>query len=138
MTGAAHAVLPAGLRLRTHQQAALDALRAREVEGRRRSWVVLPPGAGKTLVGLVTAGEQLGVGAVSHVVVLCPNAEVIAERERTRSKTGYPDRESVFAFDRILREETPRIGFWLDNSSLSVAETVEKLLDNLGWSTNQL
>jgi superfamily II DNA or RNA helicase len=76
MTGAAHAVLPAGLRLRTHQQAALDALRAREIEGRRRSWVVLPPGAGKTLVGLVTAGEQLGVGAVSHVVVLCPNTAI--------------------------------------------------------------
>ncbi len=71
------------------------------------------------------------------VVVLCPSAEVIAERERTRAKTGYPDGEAVFAFDRILREETSRIGFWLDNSSLSVEETVEKILNHLRLSTNK-
>lgn len=76
MTGPGSAVLPAGLRLRAHQAAALAALRARDVDGHRRSWVVLPPGAGKTLVGLVTAGEQLGAGTVSHVVVLCPNTAI--------------------------------------------------------------
>lgn len=62
------------------------------------------------------------------VVVLRPSAEVIAAREHERSKTGYPDRESVYKFDQILREETPRIGFWLDNSQLSVEETVDKIV----------
>lgn len=65
------------------------------------------------------------------VVVLCPPAEVLAARDRARAKTGYPDRASVDAFDRVLRAETPRIGFWLDNSALSVAETVDAILANL-------
>lgn len=76
MTHPASAVLPAGLRLRTHQARALAALRERELAGHARSWVVLPPGAGKTLVGLVAAAEQLAAGAVSHVVVLCPNTAI--------------------------------------------------------------
>lgn len=62
------------------------------------------------------------------VVVLCPRPEVIAAREAARPKTGYPDLASVLAFDRFLREETPRIGYWLDNSDFSLEETVEKIL----------
>src|SRR4051794_15673842 len=58
-------------RLRVHQQQALDALAKAETDGRRRAWVVLPPGAGKTLVGLVTAARR---GA--RTVVLGPNTAI--------------------------------------------------------------
>jgi predicted kinase len=65
------------------------------------------------------------------VVVLCPRVDVIATRDRTRSKIGYPDRASLEAFDNVLRSETPRIGYWLDNSDLSVEETVNDILAHL-------
>jgi chloramphenicol 3-O-phosphotransferase len=64
------------------------------------------------------------------VVVLCPRPDVIAAREAARAKTGYSDQAAIQAFDRILREQTPRIGYWLDSSELTVAETVETILGN--------
>jgi len=65
------------------------------------------------------------------MVVLCPRASVAAARDRAREKTGYPDEASVAAFDRILVSETPRIGYWLDNSDLTVDETVDRILAHL-------
>src|SRR5689334_24746328 len=59
---------PAPYPLRTHQRQALDAVEDAEAAGARRSWVVLPPGAGKTLVGLETARRR---GRTT--VVLGPN-----------------------------------------------------------------
>lgn len=81
--------------------------------------IIIGPKLGE--VAAAFAGYLLGV------VVLCPSADVIAAREQDRPKTGYPDRASVEAFDRVLRVETPRIGYWLDTSHLSVEETVEKI-----------
>ena len=67
-------------RLRRHQALALDALDRAWAAGRRRAWVELPPGAGKTLVGLETATRLLaGAGArprVDKVVVLGPNTAI--------------------------------------------------------------
>jgi predicted kinase len=68
---------------------------------------------------------------VPAVVVLCPRAEVLAARDQARSKQGYPDRAAVEALDRALRTETPRVGYWLDNSDLTVAETVDAIVQNL-------
>ena len=65
------------------------------------------------------------------VVVLCPRAEVVAVRDLSRRKMGYPSDADVHAFDRVLRLETPRIGYWLDSSDLTVAETVEAILRQL-------
>jgi predicted kinase len=62
------------------------------------------------------------------VVVLCPRPEVVAARDQARAKTGYPDRASVDAFDWVLRTETPRLGYWLDNSDLTIDETVAHIL----------
>jgi superfamily II DNA or RNA helicase len=56
---------------RVHQQRALDAIEKAEATGARRSWVVLPPGAGKTLVGLETARRR---GRTT--VVLGPNTAI--------------------------------------------------------------
>ena len=65
------------------------------------------------------------------VVVLCPQPAVVAARDRTRGKTGYPDEAAVQTFDRVLRLETPRLGYWLDPSELSVVETVDHILAHL-------
>lgn len=56
---------------RRHQRLALDALGAAFAAGRRRAWVVLPPGAGKTLVGL-EAARRLG----QPIVVFGPNTAI--------------------------------------------------------------
>ncbi|MCE7980757.1 MAG: adenylyl-sulfate kinase [Caldilinea sp. CFX5] len=63
-----------------------------------------------------------------YVVVLCPDPAVVAAREAGRGKRGYGNDAEILAFDRVLRIETPRIGLWLDSSTLSVAETVDTLL----------
>ena len=65
------------------------------------------------------------------VVVLCPRPEVVAARDKARAKTGYPDRASVDAFDQVLRTETPRLGHWLNNSDLTIDETVAHILAEL-------
>lgn len=62
-----------------------------------------------------------------HVVVLCPSAEAVAQREAARDKRGYgiwmPEQ-----LDAVLRSDTPRVGLWLDTSTLSVDETVDEIL----------
>ena len=65
------------------------------------------------------------------VVVLCPRAEVVAARDISRSKTGYLNNDVIRAFDRVLRLETPRVGYWLDSSELTVAETVDAIVRQL-------
>ncbi|GGK91949.1 hypothetical protein Sme01_54350 [Sphaerisporangium melleum] len=62
------------------------------------------------------------------VVVLAPDAATVAERERSRAKTGYRD-WTVAQLDQGLREGTPRIGLWLDTSGQTPDETVQEILD---------
>ena len=66
-----------------------------------------------------------------HLVVLCPDPAVVAVREAERPKTGYGDPAEIALFDQVLRTETPHLGLWIDNTKLSVAETVEQILANL-------
>jgi predicted kinase len=87
---------------------------------------------GSTLAELLTTFQDFPLA----VVVLCPRAEIVAARDSSRSKTGYPNDDAVRAFDRILREETPRIGYWLNSSELTVAETVDAILLHLNRSTS--
>lgn len=58
-----------------------------------------------------------------HVVVLCPSPEVVTKREAGREKTGYTT-WTPQDLDNALRNDTPKIGLWLDTSALSVEETV--------------
>ncbi len=58
-------------KLRQYQLRALRRLDAGWAEGRRRAWVVLPPGAGKTIIGL-EAARRLG----RRTVVLVPNSAI--------------------------------------------------------------
>jgi predicted kinase len=69
------------------------------------------------------------------LVVLCPRPEVVAAREAARGKTSYSNMDAVFTFDRVLRAETPRLGYWLDSSDLSIAETVDHILTHLPQAT---
>lgn len=68
-------------------------------------------------------------GIPVRVVVLCPDVETVKAREAARGKTGYVG----FAPAPLLeafRRETPRLGFWLDNSRLTVEGSVEKILEH--------
>ncbi|WP_274365756.1 AAA family ATPase [Paenibacillus thermotolerans] len=69
-------------------------------------------------------------GRPFYVVVLCPNAEAVARRETGRSKKGY-GAWSVEGLDHVLRNETPRIGLWLDSSDFTPEETVDVILSRV-------
>ncbi len=68
-----------------------------------------------------------------YVVVLCPDPKVVATRDAERNKTAYTTM-SVVEFDQVLRHGTPRLGWWLDTSSLTADETVDTILANLDRS----
>lgn len=61
------------------------------------------------------------------MVALCPRPEVVAEREAARPKKGYGS-WGVIEFDRLFRNETPKIGLWLDSSEQTPEETVDEIL----------
>jgi predicted kinase len=64
-----------------------------------------------------------------HLVFLDPDAAAIQERERERDQVAYaPGQWSVGGLQAVLREETPRIGLWLDTTGQSAAQTVEAIL----------
>ncbi|MEU0071375.1 AAA family ATPase [Streptomyces sp. NPDC006332] len=69
-----------------------------------------------------------------HVVVLAPDTETVAAREAGRAKTGYgtgdpaEDAWSIEGLNQGLRTSTPRIGLWMDTSTLTVAETVDAIV----------
>jgi GrpB-like predicted nucleotidyltransferase (UPF0157 family)/GNAT superfamily N-acetyltransferase/chloramphenicol 3-O-phosphotransferase len=62
-----------------------------------------------------------------HVVVLFPSLETVAAREAHRRQDGY----AHWTVDELYRgfdQTTPRLGVWLDTSSLTVEETVNEIL----------
>lgn len=67
-----------------------------------------------------------------HVVVLCPSVEAVEQREAARSKKGYGIWTAA-ALDRVLREQTPRLGMWLDSTDLTPQQTVDEIMRR-AWS----
>ncbi|MEO1059575.1 MAG: AAA family ATPase [Actinomycetota bacterium] len=61
------------------------------------------------------------------VVVLAPDAATVAERDVQRTKTGYTG-FSAADMDLEFRERTPHLGLWVDNSRLTVPETVDHII----------
>lgn len=65
-----------------------------------------------------------------HLVVLSPSVTALQWREEQRVKAGYVH-FSPGALDRVLQDETARIGYWLDSSVQTPDETVTDILANL-------
>jgi superfamily II DNA or RNA helicase len=94
---------PAPYPLRTHQRQALDAVEQAEATGARRSWVVLPPGAGKTLVGLDTARRR-----GQTTVVLGPNTAIQSQWLRGWEELTNEPGSATRALDRRFTALTYR------------------------------
>jgi len=62
------------------------------------------------------------------VVVLAPRSDVVAAREAGRPKTAYDGPDRIAELDAALREETPRLGLWLDTSGLGPDATVDEIV----------
>lgn len=62
-----------------------------------------------------------------RTVVLLPRVEVVGWRERERAKTGYAGFEVESLYEAFVKE-TPRIGFWLDNSDCTVEQAVDAIV----------
>ena len=63
------------------------------------------------------------------LVVLAPRPEVVARREAARTKVAYrADAATITALDASLRQETPRIGLWIDTSTQSPDETIDEII----------
>jgi gluconate kinase len=60
------------------------------------------------------------------LVVLAPRLEVALQRDRDRATKQVADR--FVHMDAELREELQGVGWWLDTSDLSVAESVDAVL----------
>lgn len=84
----------------------------------------------------VILGDVLNEVVVMHtnhplyVVVLCPQPDVVWDRDTRRHKQTYqswtPD-----MLDQSLRTETPQIGLWVDSTHLTISETVAFILNNI-------
>jgi predicted kinase len=63
------------------------------------------------------------------LVVLAPSPDAVAARDRDRAKVGYRHFTPT-QLDADLRERTPRRGLWVDNTELTIDQTVQHILDN--------
>jgi chloramphenicol 3-O-phosphotransferase len=81
----------------------------------------------------VVLGEQLAelVALIRSrpllVVVLAPQPEAIAAREADRGKAAY-GRYAIDQLDDVLKQQTPRLGLWLDTTDQTPTETVAEIL----------
>ena len=65
------------------------------------------------------------------VVVLVPRTDVVAQRERQRPKTAYRDGfDSIEALNAGLRQDTPRLGWWIDTSDQQPEQTVDLIVEH--------
>ncbi len=62
-------------------------------------------------------------------VLLLPSAGVVQERDAGREAKHVFERWGHL--DAVIREETPKLGLWLDTSALTAGETVAAIL--AGW-----
>lgn len=78
---------------------------------------------------LVAAVERLA-DLDPRVVVLAPSAEVLAQRDRDRAKTGYSDHFPPVVLAEALARETQHLGRWIDSSAMDVEQVVDAILDD--------
>jgi len=75
-----------------------------------------------------------------HLVFLDPDAAAIEQRDRDRDHIAYwPGRRwSVSGLQTVLRQETERIGLWLDTTGQNAAQALEAILSDLDASRVRL
>ncbi|MEO3793338.1 AAA family ATPase [Nonomuraea sp. B10E15] len=66
-----------------------------------------------------------------QVVVLAPDPAAVERRERARGKRGYAGGWTIAQLDAVLRDETPRLGLWLDTSRQRPEETVNEIISRV-------
>ena len=69
------------------------------------------------------------------VVVLAPRPEAIAAREAARGKNAY-NQWTIDVLDNGLRNETPRLGLWLDTSDQTPDDTINEILTRAWTEAN--
>jgi predicted kinase len=62
-------------------------------------------------------------------VLLTPRIEVVRDRDAGRDKHVF---DIWGHLDDVAREETPRVGLWLDSSDMTAEETVAAILERAG------
>ncbi len=76
------------------------------------------------------ADDFLGIAAPDplHLVMLHPSADTLDERDAMRPRPAYGDGLDVDELWHIVEHHTARRGLWLDTSSLSIAQTITRVL----------
>ncbi|GLY86060.1 AAA family ATPase [Actinoallomurus iriomotensis] len=69
------------------------------------------------------------------VVVLAPRPEAIAAREAARAKNAY-HQWTINLLDQGLRNDTPRLGLWLDTSDQTPDDTANEILTRAWTEAN--
>jgi hypothetical protein len=60
-----------------------------------------------------------------YLIALTPDPDAVRDREAERAKVAYsPGSPTIAELDSALRNETARIGLWLDTTHLTPAQTV--------------
>ena len=65
-----------------------------------------------------------------YLIVLCPSVDAVLIRDAGRQKVAYRDWTPEL-LDHELRSNTPRLGLWLDTSTLTVEQTVDTIVARL-------
>jgi predicted kinase len=82
---------------------------------------------GEQLADVLRMAFADGAGRV-EVVMLDPDIGTIERRERDRAKSGYTETITPRMLVDSVRQETARVGLWLDNAGQTVDETVDAVL----------
>lgn len=65
-----------------------------------------------------------------HFVMLTPSADIIRARDAGRRKHAYRDGFTIEGLVESVEHDTTRVGLWVDNTVLTVRETVDHILDH--------
>jgi len=66
-----------------------------------------------------------------HLVMLHPSIDTIYDRDAQRRKNAYRDGVTVEDLWHTIEDHTTRAGLWIDTTSMSVAQTITKILRSL-------
>ncbi len=74
---------------------------------------------------------SIAAPAQLHLVMLTPSVDAIYQREEGRRKNAYRDGFTVESLVESVERGTRRVGLWIDNTNLSVAQTITQILQRV-------